>query len=1376
MSRHVSCALLALSILVINSASADPRPPDWTVASTVLQGQAGASVCTVGDINADGYPDFAVGAPYYWTSASTLGEGAVFLFYGGPTGPSTTPDWIATGTVQGGHLGWCVAPAGDVNDDGIADMIVGSPDRTIANSGDGLAVIYYGAVGGPSLTPGWWQAGSASNEHFGTSVAGVGDINGDGIDDFVIGSPGATDGQANEGRIQAYYGTTGTPDQVADFTYYSDEASAALGKSVAPVGDVNGDGVFDFAAGAPAYDGSRGRVVVFYGSDPAPSSTPDVVYDGMNTGDAFGTCVAMAGDVNGDGYSDLAVGAPNWTHLTTLGGVVYVWKGSSTGLSSGGPDWQIEGTESNGLFGTSVACAGDTDSNGLADLVVGAPGVSSNTGRVYFYQGWRGDGIDTTPAWTCDGEATGSKLGFAVSTAGDTNGDGYSEVLVGEPGFSSVANNAGRALWFDGAVNLPNETADWLHSQNVEDVRTGRKIICAGDVNGDGYQDLAIASPRYTNLYTTEGRVSLYLGSWLGVSDTPSQSLYGGSTGLGLGNVMASAGDVDGDGHDDLLIGIPEAYVPGIGQEAGRVNLYLGTSTGWNSTPVWSATGSDTWQHVGCSVSTAGDVNGDGYVDLIIGVEGYSETEIGQGVAIVYYGPIIGHGNVPDWYYAGSENGDHVGECVTGGGDINGDGYADVVVGAPGFDNGTRYGKIMVFHGSATGLSSTPDAEATPTSDMNSLGNIMSMAGDVNGDGYSDLIAGCTVWNNGSYGCGAGLVYLGSAGGLVTGSHIVLSGNEQFESRMGKSVACAGDVNGDGFSDVLVGADNYSGATGYEHEGRAFLFYGNAGGVDPTYVWTGNGDQGGAYYGTSVAGGDFDGDGFSDFAVGAPQYDDVETNDGQVRAYMGNGGRGRYVTPYVRITGSNQRIGVWNRSDYLTAFKGFLRGRSPQGRAYLRLQWEVHEHGTVFPGTTLHSGNYWALAPTFGSPLTATMDFLTEDTLYNWRVRTEYKPGNLLGLVHSRWYWAPFNGQNEPDVRTDWIEPTPTPSPTPSDTPTPTPSDTPSPTPTETPSPTPSLTPSPTPTPTPAEIELISPEDREEGVECWTNLEWVVNEFHPAVHNLRVYFEDVYPPTVASSTLKPDARSYLVENLAAHTEYYWYVVQENIAGEQLVKSKINVFITGETCQFFEAINPPDRSSDVPCEGDLIWDYHGPDFKLFEIYLSPINPPLTLLGDVPGSTTQIPYSHLKDEQVYYWAVEAVASSGAVVAESPVFSFRTGICATPTPSPTPSPIPSPTPGPMIDSDGDGYADWYEEWKETSPTDPNDRPPLGDVDEDNATNMVDALIIIRAALGSITPPPDTERGDVNLDGVCDETDGYSLYNWCIGATGWTILPDTE
>jgi hypothetical protein len=388
------------------------------------------------------------------------------------------------------------------------------------------------------------------------------------------------------------------------------------------------------------------------------------------------------------------------------------------------------------------------------------------------------------------------------------------------------------------------------------DARFGVSVRTAGDVNGDGYDDVIVGAPGYDN----EGRVFVFHGSPAGLSKSPDWIAESGQAGADFGVRAGTAGDVNGDGYDDVIVGA-SLYEHGQINE-GRVFVFHGSPAGLSARPDWSVESDQAVSDFGNWVGTAGDVNGDGYDDVIVGAPGYSNG----GRAYVYQGSPSGLSATADWIAGPNQVNAYFGTVATAG-DVNGDGFDDVVVGAQDYDSGV--GRAFAFHGSSSGLSTSPDWTASEEHSI-WFGRSVGTAGDVNADGYDDVIVGAPVYANGQTSEGAAFAYFGSPIGLSTSPDWTAESNQE-DGQFGASVATAGDVNGDGYADVLVGADFYNHPE--DNEGSSFLFHGSAGGLSTRPDGMAESNEGNAQFGFSVAtAGDVNGDGLADVIVGAPDF------------------------------------------------------------------------------------------------------------------------------------------------------------------------------------------------------------------------------------------------------------------------------------------------------------------------------------------------------------------------------------------------------------------------------------------------------------------------------------------------------------------------
>jgi menaquinone-dependent protoporphyrinogen IX oxidase len=431
---------------------------------------------------------------------------------------------------------------------------------------------------------------------------------------------------------------------------------------------------------------------------------------------------------------------------------------------------------------------------------------------------------------------------------------------------------------------------DYDGDQQAED-GLGYSVGAAGDVNNDGYDDIIVGAPVYSDTVYREGVAFVFYGSEGGLSNTPDWWVGSGQQGARFGVSVGTAGDVNGDGYDDVVIGAPE-YTQGIQYQSkeGQVYVFYGSADGLSTTPDWILAGDQSNALLGASVGTAGDVNNDGYDDIIVGAPQYDNGEKNEGRAYVF----LGFGDSGQtvrlfWSEEGNQAEAKFGTSVGAAGDVNNDSYDDVIVGAPRYDNGeTDEGAAFVFYGATSGLTVTSYTLVDGDQPEAEFGKSVGTAGDVNGDGYADVIVGAPVYSNTVDLVGAAFAFHGSASGLSVTPTWMFKG-WQANSRFGNSVSTAGDVNGDTYDDVVVGAYIYSlGGISPTNEGAVFAFSGSDTGLLPSVYWSGWGGKHETEFGYSVgAAGDVNGDTWADVIIGAPHFRKNKIICGQAVVYKG---------------------------------------------------------------------------------------------------------------------------------------------------------------------------------------------------------------------------------------------------------------------------------------------------------------------------------------------------------------------------------------------------------------------------------------------------------------------------------------------------------
>lgn len=570
------------------------------------------------------------------------------------------------------------------------------------------------------------------------------------------------------------------------------------------------------------------------------------------------------------------------------------------------PDWTDNGTGllfstfNDGvlpsLYGFSVSTAGQLNNDNIDDVIIGAPGyvhilnITAGTfeivsaGAAFVYFGHTSTGPSVTPDEVLQPSSGGGLLGsvnpalfgLSVSAAGDVNGDGFDDVIIGAPGdrvnldfvtiippfVAASPVGVGKAYIFSGAAmdgNINTITAPYqqLQPTQVDFSLLGAALILApanplfgfsvsnaGDVNGDGFGDVLVGAPAYLNLLNVGGlgRVNVYYGSATGLNTAAPKKinatgvLFGGGLDLLFGYSVSTAGDVNNDGRDDIVVGSPGALVALLNGLTGTGGAYVFHGSATGITPSLS-TGANTVLNgggvlnavnglYGNSVSDAGDVNNDGFDDVIIGEPASTQLFTGQLVAVgkayIHYGSATGVVQAGATQLTsprapgllGSILGNLLfGFSVSGLGDVNCDGIDDVIVGEPGSTalnlfsgalglvnvqaaSGTAY----VFYGKQTTGPDNTNAffirEVDPLSVANLLGATVSGAGDVNGDGRNDILVGAP---NGTLNLGASLL------SIVGNALTVLIATVPFDGNgggIGKAYAFFGNGNMTDYGDL----------------------------------------------------------------------------------------------------------------------------------------------------------------------------------------------------------------------------------------------------------------------------------------------------------------------------------------------------------------------------------------------------------------------------------------------------------------------------------------------------------------------------------------------------------------------------------------------
>ena len=839
---------------------------------------AGGSVSGAGDHNGDGYQDLLVGA--FGADPNGSSSGSTYILFGRSGGFASavnlstldgTNGYRLDGALAGDRSGISVSSAGDVNGDGFDDLLIGAEGADSNGNSSGSTYVVFGRSGSftsaVSLstvdgTIGFRLDGAAASENSGYSVSGAGDFNGDGFDDLIIGAYGATPNGEYSGSSYVFFGRSGgfasainlsTLDGTTGFRLDGDALENYSGISVSGAGDVNGDGLDDLFIGAhyanPNGIQKAGSSYVLFGRSGSFDSvialssldgTNGFRLDGAVADDSSGRSVSGAGDFNGDGFDDLLVGAYQADPNGLVSGSSYIVFG---GNFTGGPETLVAGDGSQTLnaalgAGVDILIGGRGDDTlvsdggddvlrgGEGDDVLAIPDVNFSPRRL---QG--GTGTDTL-------RLDGAGLTLDLRTIADNRITGI-EVIDLNGGDNLLFVTSGEVLRLSGASNTLNVQGGPFDRVYVQ----GAGWSPQGTVNIDGTDYNQYANGAATLNVQTDVAATLAVVNLSTLSGTTGFSLKGAAAQDRTGWSVSDAGDVNGDGFDDVIVGAFCADPNG--SNSGSSYVVFGRSGGFASaielnsldgTTGFRLDGVAADDFSGISVSGAGDVNGDGFQDLIIGAEGAdSNGNSAAGSTYVLFGRSDGFASVVNVSTLDGTTGfrldgvdplDRSGVSVSGAGDLNGDGFDDLIVGAFSadsnglFDAGSTYvvfGRSGPFTSviSLSTLDGTTGFRLDGAEVVDRSGTSVSGAGDVNGDGYDDLLVGAHGANTNGVNSGASYLVFGRSSGFASVINLsTLEGPTGFrldgEAMYDGSgwVSSAGDVNGDGFDDLIVGADD----------------------------------------------------------------------------------------------------------------------------------------------------------------------------------------------------------------------------------------------------------------------------------------------------------------------------------------------------------------------------------------------------------------------------------------------------------------------------------------------------------------------------------------------------------------------------------------
>ncbi len=967
----------------------------------------GGAVAALGDLNGDGVPDVAVGA--YGDDTGGTNRGAVHVLFLNADGTVKSTQLIAHNTGGGPSLsdddrfGRSLAVIGDIDGDGVVDLAVGADGDSGSGTSRGALYVLFlntdGTVrshrriassqsGGPALSNG---------DSFGRSVTGVGDLNGDGVDDVAVGAPyDSSRGPLRGAAYVLFLDTDGSVTShqkigsiIGGGPALSDGDRFAI--SLSSIADVNGDGVVDLAVGADRHDTGGvefGAVHVLFLNRDGTASSSQTIASGtgggpdLTIGDRFGSSVADIGDLNGDGIHELAVGAYRDDTGGTDRGAAHILYLNADGTSSLNETIDSSSDEAPALlnhdrFGSSIASIGDLDGDGISELVAGADGDDS--GGVAFSErgalhilfltpphdygdapdrgaGSASDDYRTTRNDNGPAHAIDSRLSLGVTVDADT-GSLQDDIANADDVDGAFPDDE------DGIVSVLDLSAVEESSPTVAVLVTNSMPIQASlygwiDYNRDGVFDntleradvtipAASGSARYVLTFPTvpadsagstyarfrvstdvdaadaigavdDGEVEDYRfeiqaagGGYAASSTLIGSTVNGGpvlADGDRFGDALVHLGDVDGDGVPDIAVGAPLEDLSGsIDSNRGAIHVLLLNSDGTvktatrissrvNGGPVLADE-----DHFGASVTSLGDLDADGVVDLLVGAPGDDAEGDQQGAVYVVYLNADGSAKrtlkIADTSNHGPDllPGDRFGEAATSLGDLDGDGIVDIAVGAPGDDtHGPDCGAVHVLLLNADGTVKSIQKIAhglnggPALADNDRFGDAVSVVGDLNGDGVQELAVGAPSDSSVQTGAGAVYVLFMNPDGTVASNTLIAgmtNGGPVLPafSHFGASLAATGDYDGDGINDLAVGA------IGTDASGGVYLLsLHNDGTVKDAQLIASRRGGGpllndGEDFGASVSAiGDLNADGITDLAVGAPHHGSDATFPGTI--------------------------------------------------------------------------------------------------------------------------------------------------------------------------------------------------------------------------------------------------------------------------------------------------------------------------------------------------------------------------------------------------------------------------------------------------------------------------------------------------------------
>lgn len=578
------------------------------------------------------------------------------------------------------------------------------------------------------------------------------------------------------------------------------QAGAETGSS-ADAGDVNGDGYDDLIVGAPLADVATGgppltdagQALVYYGSAGGLAATADLTLNGVTAGEHFGHAVAGIGDVNGDGFADVAVSAP------FAGGRVDVFLGSAGGLGATAA-FSVSG-QAGSEFGNSLD-GGSVNDDGFADLIIGAPlwdNGETDEGGVFVYYG-SASGLTTVGATTLEMNQAGAHFGHSVAFAGSFSGDAHGDVVIGAPMYDNGETDEGAAFIFEGAAGGLTPTAASTFECNQAGAMCGEAVAGNANANGDTYADVAVGAPGYTSASGAVGRVFVLYGGPV----TPTTTGITDPSGVPNATVYNFSGDAE--------FSVPTTFPGGAFGAGGEVRVTGSSWSSWNpNNPgihvVFAPSGAYDIYFTQPQYAVGAVAEPNNFETYNITVEAFDTADVSLGS---FTRAIVGNAGAAFLGLRSNQNNiRHV--RITSETAANGFAFTDLTYGT----NPNFAGMMSFIEGSQAGAE---------------FSSSLAFVGDANGDDLDDLLVGAPMNDSGGTDAGYAALYSGSPSGSAATPAWQATGGAGW--MFGAAVA-GGDFNHDGFADLAIGAPGYD-PVSLPDTGAVFVYPGRADAGTPT--------------------------------------------------------------------------------------------------------------------------------------------------------------------------------------------------------------------------------------------------------------------------------------------------------------------------------------------------------------------------------------------------------------------------------------------------------------------------------------------------------------------------------------------------------------